>query len=379
MDLYRFIPRIRTIFSYGGKPIVLITSDQHYGAVINADFDYTAFLDKLRSRGQNFTRIYHGSYIEKANDMSSGNNIGPSDGRQILPWVRTESLGAHHVLGGYKYDLDRWDASYFVRLRDFCAKAEERGIIVEICFFNGMYANRWPFQAMHHPNNIQGVGTCDWDMVQSLTGDTEAFVVSGEIFSRDRARKLNDFDNVIFHICDEPWMCRKPPAVFGPWVSRMIDVFKDTERALPKKHLLGQTVDLEMSHNEADFSADPRIQYIDVEYSRGIDDLENEYEHDKPIVYIESAYNRSSMRATRLPVHAWRRGNSWSAVAPGFMQLNALYSTFNAAANGTDIEQYSRCVCWLEEVSGRFQFVFNAEGQVLHCRGRAYWRVCKRY
>ncbi len=160
-------------FSYNGKPIVLITSDQHYGAVINADFNYAAFLDRLGSRGLNFTRIYPGAYIERENEYVVGNKPGPADGRQILPWVRTASPGAHSVLGGYRYDLDRWDASYFARLRDYCVKTRDRGIIVEICFFNGMYADRWAFQAMYHANNIQGVGTCDWDMVQSLTGDTQ--------------------------------------------------------------------------------------------------------------------------------------------------------------------------------------------------------------
>ncbi len=38
-------------FSYKGKPLVLITTDQHYGAVINLDFDYVPFLDRLHEYG----------------------------------------------------------------------------------------------------------------------------------------------------------------------------------------------------------------------------------------------------------------------------------------------------------------------------------------
>jgi hypothetical protein len=324
-------------FVYDGKPIVLITSDQHYGAVINADFDYTAFLSKLRSRGQNFTRIYPGPYIEKENDYVASNNLGPVSGRQILPWARTATPGAHPILGGLKFDLDRWDASYFARLRDYCARAAEGKIIVEMCLFNGMYADRWAFQAMHHANNMQGAGMCDWDMVQSLTGDPR-LVSCQEKYVAEITRTLNDFDNVIFHICDEPWMCRKSPGVFGPWVSRMIDVFKDTERALPKKHLLGQTVDWLMRNNEADFSADSRIQYIDIEYAKGIDDLENEYAHDKPIVYIESVFYPDMFKGDKI---AGTRVEAWEFMVggcAGFMHLNALYSTFNAAANGTEID-----------------------------------------
>ena len=34
-------------FERDGKPLVLVTSDHHYGAVIDADFDFAAYLDFL--------------------------------------------------------------------------------------------------------------------------------------------------------------------------------------------------------------------------------------------------------------------------------------------------------------------------------------------
>ena len=43
-------------FSYKGEPLVLITSDQHYGAVIDMDFDYVKYLDYLAQNGMNLTR-----------------------------------------------------------------------------------------------------------------------------------------------------------------------------------------------------------------------------------------------------------------------------------------------------------------------------------
>ena len=51
-------------FVYRGRPLVLITTDQHYGAVINRDFDYVPFLDRLREYGMNLTRIYPGGYVK---------------------------------------------------------------------------------------------------------------------------------------------------------------------------------------------------------------------------------------------------------------------------------------------------------------------------
>ena len=38
-------------FLFRGKPTVLITSGEHYGAVLNQDFDYVRYLDTLKSHG----------------------------------------------------------------------------------------------------------------------------------------------------------------------------------------------------------------------------------------------------------------------------------------------------------------------------------------
>jgi hypothetical protein len=322
-------------FVYCGNPLVLVTSDQHYGAVINRDFDYAAFLSTLKSRNLNFTRIYPGAYIERKEDFTPGNNLGPLEGRQILPWARTTATGAHPVLGGFKYDLDTWDPDYFNRLRDFCAKARNAGIIVEICYFNGMYEDRWQFQAMHHSNNIQGIGTCGWDMVQSVTADPRLLACQVK-YVAEIARRLNDFDNVIFHVCDEPWMCRLPPAIFGAWMDRLIEAYRDAEKDLPRKHLLGQTVDWKMRDNEADFSADSRIHYIDIEYARGAEDLRNEYVHEKPIVYIESEFYPYSFTGDRT---AASRVEAWEFMingCGGFMHLNALFTAANPTATGAE-------------------------------------------
>jgi len=47
-------------YIFQGKPTVLITSAEHYGAVVNKDFDYVAYLDTLHFYGLNYTRIYPG-------------------------------------------------------------------------------------------------------------------------------------------------------------------------------------------------------------------------------------------------------------------------------------------------------------------------------
>ena len=50
-------------FTFRGKPTVLITSAEHYGAVVNLDFDYITYLDELSSKKLNLTRTFTGAYV----------------------------------------------------------------------------------------------------------------------------------------------------------------------------------------------------------------------------------------------------------------------------------------------------------------------------
>src|SRR6266511_5703275 len=45
-------------FLWRGKPTILITSGEHYGAVINLDFDYARYLDELKTNHFNLARVF---------------------------------------------------------------------------------------------------------------------------------------------------------------------------------------------------------------------------------------------------------------------------------------------------------------------------------
>jgi len=320
-------------FNFKGKTLFLITSDQHYGAVTNLDFDYTVFLDTLAKYGMNFTRIYPGAYIEKDGEYMPDNNLGARNGRQILPWVKTKTKGAHEVLGGLKFDLDKWDNEYFSRLRDFISKAQERNIIVDIAFFNGMYPDRWEYQAMYHTNNIQGAGTCVFNEVQTLKDTT--LVRYQRVYVKKITEEVNQFDNVILDICDEPFQDGCPPVMYHEWISMLIDDIMFTENRLPKKHLIAQTIDSHTRGGPGDFSDDSRVGVLMNEYTWGIANLDKEYIHNKPNVLIETSYypfyDGDKIGASR--VEAWEYLVGGGAA---FMQLNGLYSTFNPGAKGTE-------------------------------------------
>jgi hypothetical protein len=125
-------------FLFRGRPALLITSGEHYGAVLNRDFDYVRYLDVLKSHGFNLTRTFSGAYREVPGSFSiTGNTLAPAPGRFLCPWPRGDTPGAAD--GGNKFDLGRWDPAYFDRLKDFVRQAGRRGIVVELVLFCTMY------------------------------------------------------------------------------------------------------------------------------------------------------------------------------------------------------------------------------------------------
>ncbi len=45
---------------FRGKATVLVGSTEHYGSVMNLDFDYLQYLDTLKADGLNVTRLFPG-------------------------------------------------------------------------------------------------------------------------------------------------------------------------------------------------------------------------------------------------------------------------------------------------------------------------------
>jgi len=57
----RLDPHNPRYFLFRGRPTVLITSGEHYGSVMNVDFDYKKYLRTLAADGLNYTRLFGGS------------------------------------------------------------------------------------------------------------------------------------------------------------------------------------------------------------------------------------------------------------------------------------------------------------------------------
>ncbi|MCB1120053.1 MAG: cellulase family glycosylhydrolase [Verrucomicrobiae bacterium] len=250
-------------FEYKGKPLIIITSAEHYGALINLDFDYKQYLDTLHADGMNYTRLFMGAYVENPDSFGiKFNTLAPLENRLIVPWKRSSTSGYIH--GGNKFDLKQWDEAYFDRLKDFLKRAADRNIIVEITLFSSIYRDGyWEFSPFHPNNNINDTQAEDRKKLQTLPVEGHNLLPYQEAYVRKLVHELNDFDNFFFEIQNEPWADNEVLAMdllpqnrtekrkwtsyvhvasdeSLAWQRHLSHLIKNEEARLPKQHLIAQ-------------------------------------------------------------------------------------------------------------------------------------------
>jgi len=367
-------------FSFHGKPTLLITSAEHYGGVVNKEFDYVAYFDALKAYDLNYTRIYPGALFEPIGKFLPGNTLGPRPRSLILPWARSDQPG--YVLGGNKFDLNKWDPEYFARLKDFITQAGARGIVVEVCLFNSEYSDTWPINPLYAENNIQGENNYDFHDAQTMKHPE--LVARQDEYVRQIVREVNAYDNVILEICDEPALFT-PGEEAAPWVVHFIDVIKGAEIGLPKQHLIAQEVQSAVG-GPLDLSGNPGISVIVTQYiydsgdleMGGLKGLDFEYHHNKPIEENETYYYPLGYQGDKI---ADSRVESWEFMVgggAGFNQLNGLFTVDNPAGKTPDNAQLLRSLQNLKAFLDSFVFVKMRQDKSLVKSGvpeGAHWRA----
>lgn len=259
----RLHPKNPHYFLFRGKAVALITSGEHYGAVINADFDFHKYLATLEAEGMNYTRLFPGSYVEfpRRSFGIQRNDLAPAPGRFLAPWARSTTAG--YAGGGNKFDLDQWDTEYFKRLHDFLTEASKRGIVVEISLFSSQYGDlQWDLSAFNPANNVSGTTAIDRKKINTL--ENSNILGYQERYVRKVVHEANSFDNVIFEIQNEPFSDRPVvermvnPYLFPPsrnqfpntievadstslaWQARVAEWITSEEASLSNQHLIAQ-------------------------------------------------------------------------------------------------------------------------------------------
>ena len=311
-------------FLFKGKAMAIVSSSEHYGAVINPDFNYLKYLNTLKQDGMNYTRLFTGAYFEKMGSFGiEKNTLAPVSGEAILPWKRSNITGA--IGGGNKFDLDQWNELYFNRLKDFISEAAARNIIVELTLFSSIYGY-WDIQAWNPQNNINIKETILQENVQTLRNGS--VLKYQEHLVRKLVDELNGFDNVIYEIQNEPWadhavQVRKISDYFTTddfkfdylkwrdivevsdqqsleWQKRMAEVLKDEENGLKNKHLIAQNY---CNYFYPVSEVDPNVSIMNFHYAYP-EAVSQNYGFNKVIGFDESGFSGNDDATYRK--QAWR-------------------------------------------------------------------------
>ena len=290
---------------------MLVTSGEHYGAVINREFDYVAYLDELARHRLNLTRIWVGPYREVRGDFSIANNsLAPHPAAFIAPWPRGATPGAAD--GATRFDLSRWNPEYFARLRTFIKAAEKRRIVVEVSLFCPYYEDSmWKVSPFNATNNVNGVG--DVPRTEVLTLKHSDLVAVQDAMVRRIVVELQRFDNIYYEICNEPYF----GGVTLEWQWHVAGVIAEAEQSLPARHLISQNV---ANGSVKIDGPDPRISILNFHYSRPPESVDMNYSLDRAIGNNETGFDGSADSTYRI--------QGWEFLMAGGALYNSLDYSF---------------------------------------------------
>lgn len=309
-------------FEYEGKPTVLVTSGEHYGALMNLDFDYVKYFDELQSKGLNHTRVFSATYREVPGDFGiTGNTLAPAPNRFIAPWPRSDRPGARDGLN--KFDLTKWNQNYFDRLKNLLAEAESRGIIVELVLFCPYYNDSmWEVSPLNFANNINGVG--DVPREQALTLASEGLVEAQRAVAQKTVLELREVRNVYFEICNEPYALN---LAANDWQREMTAAVAEADALSKARHLISQ--------NYANGSAvianpGPHISLYNFHYSRPPESVGMNYALELPIGNNETGFDGSADSTYRI--------QGWDFLLAGGALYNNLDYSFSVGHESGDLD-----------------------------------------
>ena len=183
---------------------------------------FQGYLDFLKSRNHNFTRLWCFDHFDYENTPS--------------PWVRTGPGTAFD--GKPKWDVSKVNQAYLDRLRDRVRQFRDNGIYVSVMFFRGNYSKgtspRWDGHPFKPTNNVNAeLAGLTYD-AYNATSHARCLELQKH-YIRGVVDALNDMDNVIWEIANEA----QPESY--PWQQHLVDYVRSYESGKPKQHLVGIT------------------------------------------------------------------------------------------------------------------------------------------
>lgn len=164
-------------------------------------FDYPGYLSFLKQRGHNFIRLWR---WEQFKSQAAGGSFHLCMTPQ--PWLRTGPGTAKD--GKPKFDLSRFDPTYFERLRQRVISAGNDGIYVSVMLFDGwaLHLSPAPDNVEGHPffaaNNVNGIGISSIVDYQVLPLNPRVQALEAAYIQRV-VDALHDLPNVLYEVANE--------------------------------------------------------------------------------------------------------------------------------------------------------------------------------
>ena len=307
-------------FLWRTEPTILVTSGEHYGAVLNRAFNYTRYLATLQSYEFNLTRTFSGAYCEPPGAFKiARNTLAPARGDLICPWARSKTPG--YTNGGNKFDLTKWDDGYFRRLTDFVAEAGRRDVVVELVLFCPFYKDpMWELSPMNSRNNVNGIGAVKRTDVYALKNKDLLAVQDAMV--RRIIEALNNFDNVYYEICNEPYF----GGVTMEWQNHIAETIVRAESKLKARHLIAQNIANKTKKIE---DPNPHVSVFNFHYAKPPVAVAENYHLNRVLGDDETGFSGDD-RVKPYRIEAWD-----FLIAGGAVYSNLDYSFAVGYENGT--------------------------------------------
>jgi Family of unknown function (DUF6298) len=232
-------PHNPKLFEFRGRPLVLVTASEHYGAVINRPFDFERYLAAAAEQHMTLSRLFL-LFREMQSARNPNSTCKPDSSDYVTPFVRSGPGRASD--GELKYDLDRWNPEYFARLHCFMARASELGIVVEVTLLSNTYADAvWALNPFNAENNVNALPALPWP--DYITQRHPPLFARQQAFVHKVVTELNGYDNFFFEICNEPGGAAPLPGSASPaevnlWQRAIAAQIRTLEGGLPCQHLV---------------------------------------------------------------------------------------------------------------------------------------------
>ena len=225
--------------------------------------DFKTFVNFLIAHGHNFTLLWT-TELPKFCGLPTTASTPPDFTASPFPWLRTGPGTATD--GGLKFDLTKFDRTFFDRLRRRSEDLNRAGIYVGVYLFSGEFLNifrcssdGYPFTGADNINGIddgyaggkKGTGSITMSAPNAITRVQDAYV-------EKVIDTLNDLPNVLWIVSEEA------PSDSAWWNGHQIAHIRAYESRKPHQHPIGYAAligspDTTLYNSDADWVA-PQVR-----------------------------------------------------------------------------------------------------------------------